>query len=450
MIEAHLHDVLDDKSLQLDTRRRADLESARRAAIGLAKMVDGLLELARADTQTVRPNPQPTDLSQLTRQLADMFRSTLEQAGVSLLLDVKELDTLVVIDPDVWTTIVINLLSNAFKFTSHGSVQLRLAAVDDQIELNVTDTGVGISPDDLPHVFDRLYQGETKSARAGRGTGIGLSVVAELAAAHGGDVSAQSVLGQGSSFTVRMPFVRADDHERHDTDGELLARASEWVRSQFSTAVTSDRQSSEAPEPPAAQIGTLLLVEDHDDLRAYVARLLEDDGWKVRTVSDAESALRALADRPDMILSDVMLPGMDGVELVQQVRCNAELARIPVLLLTAKAGPDAASEGLAAGADDYIVKPFDPRELIARVRVHHELSQLREYAISQAENTAANLRAALASNRQIGAAIGVLMALRGLTAEQAFDLLRTTSNRTNRKLRDLADEVVRTGTLDEA
>ncbi len=191
LIEAHLHDVLDDKSLQLTSRRRADLESARRAAIGLAKMVDGLLELARADTQTVRPNPQPTDLSQLTRQLADMFRSTLEQAGVSLLLDVKQLETSVVIDPDVWTTIVINLLSNAFKFTSRGSVQLRLAAVDDQIELTVTDTGVGISPNDLPHVFDRLYQGQTKSARAGRGTGIGLSVVAELAAAHGGEVSAR-------------------------------------------------------------------------------------------------------------------------------------------------------------------------------------------------------------------------------------------------------------------
>ncbi len=218
-----------------------------------------------------------------------------------------------------------------------------------------------------------------------------------------------------------------------------------------SSAPRSSRtaSSSESAKPVPAQIGTLLLVEDHDDLRAYVAQLLEDDGWKVRTAPDAESALGAMADRPDLILTDVMLPGMDGVELVQKVRCNQDLARIPVLLLTAKAGPDAASEGLAAGADDYIVKPFDPRELLARVRVHHELSQLREYAVSQAENTAANLRAALASNRQIGAAIGVLMALRGLTAEQAFDLLRTTSNQTNRKLRDLADEVVRTGTLDK-
>ena len=377
-----------------------------------------------------------------------MFRSTLEQAGVSLLLDVKQFDTLVLIDPDVWTTIVINLLSNAFKFTTHGSVQVHLAVADDQIELTVTDTGVGISPEDLPHVFDRLYQGQTRSARAGRGTGIGLSVVAELAAAHGGDVSVQSVLGQGSCFTVRMPLVRTDGQERRDPDSEMLARATEWVRAQFGAASDTQRRSADGEKPAAAApAGSILLIEDHDDMRSYVTRLLEDDGWDVRTASDAEAAMTAMADPPDLILSDVMLPGMDGMQLVKKVRCDPALARIPIILLTARAGPEAASEGLAAGADDYVVKPFDPGELLARVRVHCELSQLREYAISQAEDRAANLRVALASNRQIGAAVGVLMGLRGLTAEQAFDLLRTTSNRTNRKLRDLADEVVLTGTL---
>ena len=191
----------------------------------------------------------------------------------------------------------------------------------------------------------------------------------------------------------------------------------------------------------------LLLVEDDDDLRGYLGRLLRDNGWSVTAVPDAESALMH-REVPDLILTDIMLPGRDGLSLVRMIRANANLATVPVIFLTGRAGADSAAEGLRAGADDYIVKPFDPEELLARLDVHHELSSLRHYALAQAENQVANLETALASNRRIGAAIGVLMASRRVTSEEAFALLRMASNKSNRKLRDVADRVVLTGSLD--
>jgi DNA-binding response OmpR family regulator len=164
-------------------------------------------------------------------------------------------------------------------------------------------------------------------------------------------------------------------------------------------------------------------------------------------VPDAESALRH-TEVPDIILTDVMLPGLDGLSLVRMIRASPNLATVPVILLTARAGAESATEGLRAGADDYIVKPFNAEELLARLDIHHELTCLRNYALARAENKVSNLEKALSSNRQIGAAIGVLMASRQVTSEQAFNLLRRASNESNRKLGDVADRVVLTGSLD--
>lgn len=191
----------------------------------------------------------------------------------------------------------------------------------------------------------------------------------------------------------------------------------------------------------------LLLVEDDDDLRQYLCRLLQGNGWTVTAVPDAESALRH-RQVPDVILTDVMLPGRDGLSLVRMIRADPELATVPVILLTARAGAESAAEGLRAGADDYIVKPFNAEELLARLDVHHELTCLRNYALAQAQNQVANLETALSSNRRIGAAIGVLMASRQVTSQEAFALLRRASNESNRKLRDVADRVVLTGAID--
>jgi DNA-binding response OmpR family regulator len=200
-------------------------------------------------------------------------------------------------------------------------------------------------------------------------------------------------------------------------------------------------------EPVRPEAGRLLLVEDNADMRAYLTRLLRSDGWSVTAVADVAAALRLPPPPPDLVLSDVMLPDTDGLELVRTLRRLPATARLPIVLLTARAGWESVAEGLGAGADDYVVKPFDRGELLARLRVHFELARLREYAVSQAEDEAANLRVALSSNRLIGAALGILMNRLEIGSDESFALLRETSQRLNRKLRDIADEVVLTGEL---
>jgi len=196
----------------------------------------------------------------------------------------------------------------------------------------------------------------------------------------------------------------------------------------------------------------VLLVEDDADLRGYLTRILAEDGWEVRPVADAESASTALSAESadtttDLVLTDVMLPGRTGLELVTELRANDRTARLPIVVLTARGGTAAAAEGLAAGADDYLTKPFAKPELLARARANYELQRLRERAVDVADNRAAQLRSALDSNRVIGTATGILMATHRLPAAQGFQLLTRASQDSNRKLRDLAAQVVDVGGL---
>lgn len=259
-----------------------------------------------------------------------------------------------------------------------------------------------------------------------------------------GWIGVVSTPGIGSTFTVVVPAVPTDDPGSDRASAMRHARGAaadtdSWVGS----AAATGQRAGEA----TAGTGTVLLVEDNGDMRAYLTHLLHGDGWTVDAVVDAEAALEAVDAGYDLVLCDVMLPGMDGIELVRALRRTPTTARLPIIILTARAGPESAAEGLEAGADDYIVKPFEPLELLARTRVHLELSRLRTYALDQAERRAANLEAALTTNRQIGAAIGILMHQHKITESQGFELLREISQRMNRKLRDVADELVFTGAL---
>jgi DNA-binding response OmpR family regulator len=195
----------------------------------------------------------------------------------------------------------------------------------------------------------------------------------------------------------------------------------------------------------------LLLVEDDADLRAYLSRLLTQDGWAVRAVASAESGLAALTTESghevDLVLTDLMLPGRSGLELVSDLRADPALGRLPIVILTARGGPVAAAEGMSVGADDYITKPFSSSELLARLRANHELHQLREGAVTAAEGRAEQVRGALDSNRSIGTAVGIMMATYQLTAKQGFQLLVSASQNTNSKLRDVAAQVIEAGAL---
>jgi len=433
-----LNDLLAESAVQLPPAHRSGLDEALRAGRRLGRLVDALLDIARAESGELKVDLEPTDLAELTADCASMFRSAVESAGLELVIDTPPLAQPVLVDRERWVQVVSNLLSNAVKFTSSGTISVTLAAHGRRIELVVADTGIGIPTDQLEHVFTRFHQ-VPEAGNQFEGAGIGLSLVRDLVRAHDGEISVRSTPGAGSTFTVTIPM----------RTGAAEARPLSTPES--AVVVATKPGPASVIEHPAAEgtQGSVLVVEDNPDLRNYISRLLHADGWAVHAVADAETALRdAQHLQPDVVLSDIMLPGRDGLELLRTIRAVDELHRIPVILLTARAGAESTVEGFSSGADDYIVKPFDRNELLARVRIHAELARLRDYALDQAANKVANLQTALATNRQIGAAIGVIMATRKLTNEQAFDLMREVSQSSHRKLRDLADEILYTGRLD--
>ena len=421
---------------------RRDVAVARRGTERLTRLVDGLLDLARTDDGALNPALVPTDLHRLTVDVVAMFRSTITRAGLELRLDVAESTGAVLVDPEMWSQIVSNLVSNAYKFTEEGAIDIRLRADADEIRLAVSDTGIGMTSEEVGQAFERFHQVSTASPRTAEGAGIGLALTRDLVSIHDGSIEVDSAPGRGSTFTVRIPLRAAPTGEVDATDALRSARALAGEAATWTG--THPPAVTHADGDGAGSSPTVLVVEDNADLRTYLTGLLERDGWRVEAVGDVPAAL-ATSTIPVLVLSDVMLPGADGIGLVRALRRQPATAEIPIVLLTARAGPAAAAEGLAEGATDYLVKPFDPDELLARVRSHAELHLRRCEALAAAGAEIDGLEVALRTNRQIGVAIGITMALHGLTTEEAFDVLSKASQNQNRKLRDVADDVVFTG-----
>jgi len=432
-------------AVRADSELLNGLEMAHRSALRLTRLVDGLLDFARADAGSLNPRLEPTDVAELTRDLTGMFKSAFQEAGLDLRVDIPNRASTARLDREMWAQIVLNLLSNALKYTPQGTVSIQLRQTEKEIELRVADTGVGIPAAEQQAIFDRFHRINSEELKPQvPGAGIGLALVAQLVRAHTGEISVDSKPRRGSTFTVSIPHQAAGDAELRPlavsagTSDPLVAAG---------RGVWSPGHHETVSEQSSGPTRNLLLVEDDPDLRLYLTRLLSADGWRVDSASDLAGAL-STQTVPDVVLSDVMLPGPDGLELVRLLRRGEDgLSRVPIILLTARAAAESAAEGLRAGADDYVRKPFNPTELLARLRVHYELSQLREYALAQAQDQAANLRKALASNRQIGAAMGILMARHHITADQAFAELRSASQQNHQKLRDVAEEVLFTGEL---
>jgi signal transduction histidine kinase/DNA-binding response OmpR family regulator len=403
-----------------------DLHAAVRAAERLTTMVDALLDFTGAEARTLRPDRQPTDLAELTADTTSMFRAAAEHAGLTLDVRVPSTPLTARVDRAMWTTIVTNLVSNAVKYTGNGGIRVSLTATGPDAVLTVADTGQGIDADQQALIFHRFHRA---AGNGQSGAGIGLAVVADLVRAHEGRIDLDSSPGRGSTFTVTLPLSATAGH------GPITPGSSP--------------PESISPADPARP--TVLLVEDDTDLREFLTRLLTRDGWTVHAVPDAETALEHPAgstdQAPDLIMTDVMLPGRDGLSLIAQLRQRPATQRTPMIVLTARHGPDATAEGLAAGADDYITKPFSAEELLARAHANYQLAHLREDAVDQAQAQSERLRAGLDSSRTIGTAIGILMTTHQLSAAAAFQLLVAASQHTNRKLRDIAHDVTAAGEL---
>lgn len=370
----------------LDEGDRMLVDGAHRNALRLLKLVNTLLDFSRIEAGRARAQLEPVDLAELTAELASHFDSACVEAGLRLVVDCPPIDAPVDADPEMWEKIVLNLISNAFKFTFEGEISISLRDRGSEIELKVQDSGVGISQEELPLIFERFHRMTGQRGRSHEGTGIGLSLVRELVRLHGGEITAQSSPGQGTCFSVTIP--RASDGRRMPNvmrEGERSpARAQSYVLEAEHWLPDKSMAIGDIAIPAGSGTGRrILLADDNADMRAYVARILIGAGYEVHAVADAETALSALRDRehPDLILSDVMMPGaLDGFGLLRALRARAETEILPFMLLSARAGEEARIEGLEAGADEYIVKPFGARELLARIDAAIRLGKMRKEA----------------------------------------------------------------------
>ena len=379
---------------------REILEIAHRGGRRLLKLVNSLLEFSRIEAGRVEASYAAVDLAALTIDLASVFRSAFERAGVALTIDCQPLSEPVYVDTDMWEKIVLNLISNAFKFTFLGEVCVRLRLQDDHAELLVADSGCGVAAEDLPRLFDRFFRGRAAHSRTHEGSGIGLSLVQELVKLHGGSVEAHSQPGEGTSMRVRIPRGRA--HLPPDRIGaaRMLSRADTgslpfveealgWLPGTSPEAAaeatalvpgpagSADAATSAGAAPVASPPGRVLVVDDNADMRNYLSRLLRQR-WQVETASNGVTALASIdRNAPDLVIADVMMPGMDGFALLRTLRAQPRHAEIPVMLLSARAGEEASTEALSAGADDYVIKPFSTRELVARVESRLTQARLR-------------------------------------------------------------------------
>jgi signal transduction histidine kinase/DNA-binding response OmpR family regulator len=371
-----LEDALAAPDLAVAERER--LELAQRNALRLLKLVNTLLDFSRIEASRLAVRLQPTDLGGFTAELASVFRSTVERAGLRLVVDCPPLGRSVPIDREMWEKVVLNLLSNAFKFTFEGDIVVRVRREGGSAILSVADTGVGIPAEELPRVFERFHRVKDARGRSFEGSGIGLALVEELVRLQGGEVRVSSVPGAGTTFTVAVPLAAEAVAVPAPVPVPVSTRAAAVVEEMKSWLPAADA------DPPAAAAGAarprILLADDNADMRRYVHRLLDAD-YDVTTANDGLAAVEAArSGRFDLVLTDVMMPKLDGYGLIEALRGDDRTRTVPIMLLSARAGEDSRVEGMAAGADEYLVKPFSARELLVRVGALLRAAQIRSEA----------------------------------------------------------------------
>ncbi len=393
-----LQDLLARSRTHLSPTAKEQLELVNRNGARLLRLVNTLLDFSRIEAGRAQAVYEATDLAAFTAELASVFRSATERAGLRLLVDCRDIGQPVYVDRDMWEKIVLNLLSNAFKFTFEGEIAVSVSRVGDTAELRVRDTGVGIPAEAIPGLFKRFHRVPDTRSRTCEGSGIGLALAHELVKLPGGSLRVESVVGQGSTFIATVPL--GQDH--------LASRQLGGARKSVSTAVgarpfveealhwlpdskPAEKELSEnhellpGPCPPASNVASasrprIVVADDNSDMRQYLVRLLAED-FAVEAVPDGQAALSLARERPpDLILSDVMMPRLDGIELLRELRADPALKEVPIILLSARAGEESRLEGMQSGADDYLVKPFSAPELIARVEAHVKMHRMRQQA----------------------------------------------------------------------
>ncbi len=410
-----LEELLTEGENHLSAEVRPKLELAHRNSLRLLKLVNALLDFSRLEAGRVQADLEPTDLARFTVDLCGMFRSAVEKAGMRLVVDCPALAEPVYVDREMWEKIVLNLLSNAFKFTLEGEIRVEMRLSNGTVQLRVADSGIGIPESELGNIFKRFHRVEGVRGRTFEGSGIGLALVQELVKLHGGSIAVKSTVGVGTEFTISLP-VRPKERIEERTQvvpdpNPVPAKARAFVEEALRWLPQTDRAlNGHSTMEPALKAGPtvsdrtdrssrtqrILVADDNADMRDYVVRLLTPR-FQVVVAHDGEAALASAREsKPDLILTDVMMPGLDGFGLLRAIRADTQLRTVPVILLSARAGEESRIEGLDAGADDYLIKPFSARELIARVESHLHLAQFRRESFA----TEQRLREEAAMERQ--------------------------------------------------
>ena len=398
--------LADETDARLQDAQRERLGAVHRNSLRLLKLVNSLLDFSRIEAGRMQAAFEPVDLAGFTADLVSNFRAATEKAGLDLIVDAPPLAQAVYIDRDMWEKVVLNLLSNAFKFTFEGAIAVQVRASQDgsKAEVSIRDTGVGIPPEELPRLFERFHRVEGIQGRSIEGSGIGLALVQELVRLQGGEITVESGRGLGSTFHISLPFgnrhLASQQIKPPRSDGNsgraaaLVQEALRWLPSESE----GEPPYTQAPDvaargQPASCNHSILVVDDNQDMRNHLRHVLEAQGYGVRLASSGSDALQQIqARRPDLVLADVMMPAIDGFGLLQALRGEDDTKDLPVILLSARAGEDSKIEGLNAGADDYIVKPFSSRELLARLASAIALSEARQAVARAVQGEAQRIR----------------------------------------------------------
>lgn len=433
-----LEDILAKETLAEEVKE--PLDAVHRNAVRLLKLVNNLLDYSRVEAGRTQAAYQQLDLAELTIDLASSFRSIIEKAGMELIVDCQDISGAVYADRQMWEKIVLNLLSNAFKYTLEGSIRVSLQQEGNFALLSLEDTGVGIPEKELPHMFERFHRIENSAGRTHEGTGIGLSLVHELVHLHGGVISVQSVEGKGSTFTVKIPLGKAHLPQEHilqkakEIDSTALTGA--FIKEAY-TLLQDQLSHPDVQSPATANSLTtvqdvtqskdtrILIVDDNVDMRDYLCRLLEPYFTVILAINGQDGLTKIESSSPDLVLSDIMMPVMDGTTMLKHIRAKASNVHLPVIFLSARAGEEARIFGLEAGADDYLVKPFSAAELLTKVRAQIKISTARGMAEQQLRDLLRQAPVAIAiyrgKNHMVEMANERMLQYWGRSAEDTFN-----------------------------
>ncbi|MEI9952491.1 MAG: ATP-binding protein [Pseudomonadota bacterium] len=379
-----------------------DLAALHRNALRLLRLVNSLLDFSRIESG-LGASFAATDLGAFTAGLAGAFQSLFDDAGLGLVVECPTLPEPVYVDRAHWEKVVMNLVQNAFKFTFEGAVAVRLRWLGERVELSVRDSGTGIPEAELPRVFERFHRVAGARGRSFEGSGIGLALVHELVRMHGGEVRVESELGRGTTFFIVIPTGKAhlpqdqiSDESPRAADGLAAAaghvlEAKQWLGVVEPIAAEPSASAESLTPAPSDARARVLVADDNSDMREYLQRLLSPY-WEIKVVPNGRAALAAaLAAPPDLVLSDVMMPELDGVSLLAALRADPRTRTVPVILVSARAGEEARLAGLETGVDDYLVKPFAAREVVTRVRTHLGMARVRREAYRELQHAQAQL-----------------------------------------------------------